>query len=182
MAETFLPEKLLQAAEKNPTINCKRISRRKSINRVPQLLRLEKNDPRDYEPLLVSLGPYHHGKKDLQCAENFKIKTLEMLVSDSGKDVDFFYTNVLELVNYARSCYVEDSTNSYDNPIFAQMMLLDACFIINFIVLHHDEERLEITGVHLGDLIYAVLWRDLLLLENQIPFQVLKKLVFFSIW
>lgn len=177
MSETILPEKLSQAAEKNPALKWKRRTR-KIINRVPQLLRLQKNDPRDFEPLLVSLGPYHHGKTELQSTENFKIKTLEMFASETGKDVYFFYCKVFELVNFARSCYVEGSTDEYDDQSFTQMMLLDACFIINFIVLHHDEDRLEITGVHLGDLVYAVLWRDLLLLENQIPFQVLKKLVF----
>ncbi|XP_027157303.1 UPF0481 protein At3g47200-like isoform X1 [Coffea eugenioides] len=148
------------------------------MQKVPPLLRLDKNNQQDYDPLVVSLGPYHHGKEELQSAEDFKLIALEMFVADSGHDVLFFYFKVLQLVNDARNCYFEDSTKKYDDETFAQMMLLDACFIINDIISRcKSGANFYITRYCLGDLASEIVLRDMFLLENQIPFWLLKFLM-----
>nr|XP_027071854.1 uncharacterized protein LOC113696673 [Coffea arabica] len=101
-----------------------------------------------------------------------------MFVADSGHDVLFFYFKVLQLVNDARNCYFEDSTKKYDDETFAQMMLLDACFIINDIISRcKSGANFYITRYCLGDLASAIVLRDMFLLENQIPFWLLKFLM-----
>ncbi|XP_027151910.1 UPF0481 protein At3g47200-like [Coffea eugenioides] len=170
-----IPEKLLQIVTGRPRENhdlgC-------PMQKVPPLLRLDKNNQQDYDPLVVCLGPYHHGKEELQSAEEFKLIALEMFVADSGHDVLFFYFKVLQLVNDARNCYFEDSTKKYDDEKFAQMMLLDACFIINDIISRcKSGANFYITRYCLGDLASAIVLRDMFLLENQIPFWLLKFLM-----
>ncbi|KAL3533636.1 hypothetical protein ACH5RR_007157 [Cinchona calisaya] len=170
-----IPEKLSQIVNGKQRENKNYLGRQ--MQKVPPLLRLDKNNQQDYDPLAVSLGPYHHGKEELQLAEDFKLTALEMFVDGSGQDVLFFYSQMLRLVNDSRNCYIQDSTNKYDDPTFAQMMLLDACFIINSIVQTKIYTNFYITRYHLGDLLSAIVVRDLFLLENQIPFWIVKFLM-----
>ncbi|KAH0712530.1 hypothetical protein KY289_008489 [Solanum tuberosum] len=130
-------------------------------------------------PKVVSLGPYHHGKTELQLAENFKHIALEMFVSGSSKDVAYFNNKILEVVDNARSCYVDGSTDKYNDHEFALTMLLDACFIINHIELSTTDtyNKLRTTRHHLGMLALSTTVCDMFLLEDQIPFWILKLLI-----
>ncbi|CDP19174.1 unnamed protein product [Coffea canephora] len=67
------------------------------MQKVPPLLRLDKNNQQDYDPLVVSLEPYHCGKEKLQSAEDFKFIALEMFVADSGHDVLFSISRYFNL-------------------------------------------------------------------------------------
>ncbi|WMV55289.1 hypothetical protein MTR67_048674 [Solanum verrucosum] len=84
-----------------------------------------------------------------------------------------------EVVENARSCYVDGSTDKYNDHEFALMMLLDACFIINHIELSTTDtyNKLRTTRHHLGMLALSTTIRDMFLLENQIPFWILKLLI-----
>ena len=53
--------------------------RRRRIEKVPQTLRLM--NQKEYDPLVVSFGPYHHGKEELRLAEEFKRTCLPIYVS-----------------------------------------------------------------------------------------------------
>ncbi|XP_072968021.1 UPF0481 protein At3g47200-like [Typha angustifolia] len=70
----------------------------------------------------------------------------------------------------ARRCYSEDI--KLEKPEFVQMMVLDACFIIEF--LFKLDLEVNISDVCFG--VYQFIDTDLLLLENQIPFFIIKKL------
>ncbi|KAL3533638.1 hypothetical protein ACH5RR_007159 [Cinchona calisaya] len=137
------------------------------MQKVPPVLRLDRNNLQDYDPLVVSLGPYHHGKKELQLAEDFKPTALKMFVNGSSRDA----LQGLQL-NDARNCYIED-----DDPKLAQMMLLDACFIINYIVAIKSDPKDCTTRRRLGELAFGIVLRDMFLLENQIPLWIVKLLI-----
>ncbi|KAK2995069.1 hypothetical protein RJ640_028239 [Escallonia rubra] len=108
--------------------------RRRIIHRISPLLRANKSNEKEYDPLVVSLGPYHHNKGELQLAEKFKPRALLEYVSGcDGKSIQDLYNKVLEMVDIARSCYVEGSTDDYRDEKFSRMMLLDACFILTII-------------------------------------------------
>ena len=51
---------------------------------------------------MVSLGPYHHGKPELQFVENLKPMVARVFVSDNGKSMDIFYNKVLLMVDETR--------------------------------------------------------------------------------
>ncbi|XP_059298144.1 UPF0481 protein At3g47200-like [Lycium ferocissimum] len=152
---------------------------RRRIQKVVPLLKMDEYNRHEYDPKVVSLGPYHQGKPELQLAEDFKHIALEMFVSGSSKDVTYFYNKILEVVDNARSCYVDGSTDKYNDHEFALMMLLDACFIINHIELSTSDRynKLRTTRHHLGMLALSTTVRDMFLLENQIPLWILKLLI-----
>ncbi|XP_060184677.1 UPF0481 protein At3g47200-like [Lycium barbarum] len=157
-------------------------SRRRQIPKVPLFMRIDNQKSDDYDPKVVSLGPYHHGKPELNFVEDFKPKALQMFIHGSNKDQDFFLEKILGENDDFRSCYLEEFANKYDDYEFARMMLLDACFILNDIEISakwtpNSASKQNDTIKHLGIAIYLITRRDLYLLENQVPFRVLKLLI-----
>ncbi|KAK3019467.1 hypothetical protein RJ639_005151 [Escallonia herrerae] len=184
---------------------------RRIIHKISPMLRTDKSNEKEYDPVVVSLGPYHHNKGELQLAEKFKPRTLLMfLASCPGKTIDDLCERVLAMVDIARSCYVEGSTDAYDDKEFSRMMLLDACFILSVICSEIFQRRYmgnqtlptkntnfqltpslgardqkEVDPVvllyheHLGALGWANIFRDMFLLENQVPYEVLRVLINF---
>ncbi|XVE82025.1 hypothetical protein DITRI_Ditri15bG0113800 [Diplodiscus trichospermus] len=130
------------------------------------------------KPELVSIGPYHWGKN--LPLDKYKYSILEQYLSrtkNQGKDICFFVPHMISLEPRARRCYSVDF-GSMSNSEFVEIMLVDACFIIE--VLRHFGRSEELVDGSSFFLIepwqIPILVRDLLLLENQIPFFILDKL------
>ncbi|KAL0377207.1 UNVERIFIED_CONTAM: hypothetical protein Scaly_0838300 [Sesamum calycinum] len=148
---------------------------------LPLLLKEEKNKE-DYIPKAVSIGPYHHGQEELHLAEAFKPKAVQMFVYGGERIRDFYYSNVFARIGEIRSCYEEGSTDKYSDRKLAKMMLYDACFIIVRIEANMPMDRIGwrmnmkygTMVENLGRLNMALSHRDLLLLENQIPYWIVK--------
>ncbi|KAH7853315.1 hypothetical protein Vadar_001071 [Vaccinium darrowii] len=156
--------------------------RKRRIEKVPLTMRRDEKTKGYFDPMVVSIGPYHHGKKDLQMAERIKPIVAELFISRSGRSMDEFRKNVLGIVDDARSCYIEGSTDVYSDKEFAEMMLLDGLFVSAFIEYTtpgygDDTFQYELTE-HLGKHdTYLVAGDIMSLLENQLPFQVLELLM-----
>ncbi|KAK4421641.1 hypothetical protein Salat_2114700 [Sesamum alatum] len=150
----------------------------RKIHKVPQLLRQGEHNSDAYDPKVVSFGPYHYGKPELQLCQEAKHFVLQMFVEGGGKSREFFHQGVLEVISDARSCYVEGSTDFYTDEHFAEMMLLDACFLIYYLKIGPQNQlsRLLIYN-RLGGLVLSLVGRDIFLLENQIPLQILMLLI-----
>ncbi|KAJ6294903.1 hypothetical protein OIU76_022899 [Salix suchowensis] len=136
------------------------------VPRVPSEFRKIKENSDCYEPTVVSIGPYHHGKENLEEMEKLKAKMAGQFVSYSRQAAEEMYSKVKELVSDARQCYAEESTRQFDDEKFTQMMFLDGYFIVQVVFKQLETQKLrkdEVTSVT----------RDLFLLENQLPFQVL---------
>ncbi|KAG6743726.1 hypothetical protein POTOM_052427 [Populus tomentosa] len=127
-----------------------------------------------YSPLMVSIGPYHSPghHNNLREEEIPKVSMARQFIQDSGKNIELVYREVEKGIQNAREFYNEIDMKGYDDEQFTRMMFLDGCFILQFIhCVTHKYENLEMT-----DRQVAAVKRDLLLLENQIPFTVLKSL------
>ncbi|KAL0377217.1 UNVERIFIED_CONTAM: hypothetical protein Scaly_0839300 [Sesamum calycinum] len=160
------------------------------MQKVPPLLLEEEKNKEDYIPKVVSIGPYHHGKPKLRLAEAFKPNAVQMFV-EGGKPSRDFYSNVYAKIGEIRSCYEEGSTDAYSDCKLAEMMLYDACFIIvrietNMPAKHNGEmsrigaqmdTKYRTMAENLGRLNMALSHRDLLLVENQIPFWIVKDFI-----
>ncbi|KAJ0582631.1 hypothetical protein HanHA300_Chr04g0154311 [Helianthus annuus] len=158
----------------------KRSQRR--IERVPPLIfkcEKGKRNQECYEPAVVSLGPYHHNQTELAQAEKYKLITLEEFrLSCTKITMGDLYNKVFEVVEEARNCYIDGSTDGYTDEEFARMMLRDACFVLFFIeCISCAKNKVLLNNEHLGALGFANVVRDIFLLENQIPFVVLKVLL-----
>ncbi|KAM1114296.1 UPF0481 protein At3g47200-like [Malus sylvestris] len=167
--ERFASQIKRELSEKLPELNptC--------IFRVPQ--KLVRDNENVFVPQMVSIGPYHHGGKKLQGMEQVKHWYLQGLL-DCKPTPDTSLVSLVELVKairsmeeFLRSCYNEKlDLNSYD---FVKMMVVDGCFIIRFLRM---DNRFEQPGnddpVFRVPRVYSAVKKDLLLLENQLPWKV----------
>ena len=172
------------------------------IYKVPKKLRQVNKEA--YTPKLISIGPFHHGEKDLwgekelRDEENENVpRDMEMLKVRYFKD--FCYRTgkcqkeiariIEENEVKIRHCYAEISKlNSED---FVKMVLVDSTFIIElFLRNQENEKRIQENEPLLKndakkedeeDYILSKPWleegikQDLMLLENQLPFFILKE-------
>ncbi|XP_078160577.1 UPF0481 protein At3g47200-like [Carex rostrata] len=125
-----------------------------------------------YEPRMVSIGPYHRGHEDLKCMEHEKLWYVrKMLCENSDVTLDNYVEVLRKWEPAARRCYYE-SVEKMDSNEFVEMLLYDACFIIQLIVNWSFPD---------SDILFGISWNipliksDLLMLENQIPFFVLQR-------
>ncbi|KAB1224341.1 GDSL esterase/lipase CPRD49 [Morella rubra] len=139
--------------------------------------RLRKVNEACYEPALLAIGPYHHGKDGLALMEEQKLRYLQsMLNRRNEKSVEKYIMALRELEGRARSCYAECFSLNTDE--FAEMMLLDGCFIIElFRKFGMGNLRDKCDPIFQTCWMLSGLVHDLLLLENQLPFFVLTRML-----
>ncbi|KAA8517221.1 hypothetical protein F0562_017527 [Nyssa sinensis] len=145
------------------------------IPKVPNKLRDKMGFTSYYEPSVVSIGPYHH--KNLNEMEAVKERAVILFFNlNEGKRITLdgeLITDFAKKIKEFRNWYEKDSTKEMNEMEFIKMMLLDGCFIIMFIhcIIFSTMEKLGMTK----DTVKSV-QQDILILENQLPFQVLEKL------
>ncbi|CAM8910406.1 unnamed protein product [Rhodiola kirilowii] len=150
-----------------------------SIFKVPQSL-IEINGVKTYHPQIVSIGPYHHNKPHLQMIQEHKWTYLKSLVTRTQETLNLGLEDYLRAIHplesKARDSYSEQLVR-YTVDEFVEMMVLDGCFIIELfrkvgsIIVVMDEDDPVCMSWIIGFLI-----RDLLLLENQVPYFILQSL------
>ncbi|KAG1334140.1 putative UPF0481 protein [Cocos nucifera] len=150
-----------------------------TIFRVPPNMRC--GDQGAYEPKLVSIGPYHRGKsEDLKAMEELKWRLLHHYLSrvpNGSKNEGL--RKMKDLEEAARDCYSE--VIDMDSDQFVEMLLLDGCFLVQLLINLADCEALQAT--ELGSPPLNRMWcqglisRDLLLLENQLPYFIVEHLL-----
>ncbi|KAI6685276.1 hypothetical protein NL676_031189 [Syzygium grande] len=122
-----------------------------------------------YQPHIVSIGPFHHGKPKYQMIQEHKRRFLSNLLSQSEN----------------RRVVLKDlfeATLEFNGQDLIWMMVLDGCFIIELLckvgrMVPADPNDPLVTMAW----ILPSLMRDLLRLENQIPYFVLQKLFDLSV-
>nr|GMD31420.1 UPF0481 protein At3g47200-like [Ipomoea batatas]GME10914.1 UPF0481 protein At3g47200-like [Ipomoea batatas] len=170
------------------------LGNKKRIHKIPPHLRSKEDSDYVYDPKVVSIGPYHHGKPELQLVQRIKHKVLDNFISNSSssqqkQDYEFYFKKMLEVVHRARSCYIMESISEFDDLEFAEMMLLDGCFLLNHFLVTTDYgddfarareyySPLDITTLMTIDVAAGIIFteRDTILLENQIPLWIIKLL------
>ncbi|KAJ9185373.1 hypothetical protein P3X46_005015 [Hevea brasiliensis] len=144
------------------------------VFKVPNHLRSVNDDP--YEPQIVAIGPLHHGKPHLIAMEEHKLRYLRSFLLRSDESVSRYVQIILDLEVNARNSYAEPVSHTTEN--FVEMMLLDGCFIIEFLCRMYRFDPIDRIDVIIGsNHMLNRLMVDLLLLENQLPLFILKLLV-----
>jgi hypothetical protein len=140
--------------------------------KVPPTLRDIQQNSDCYDPSVVSIGPYHHGKKKLEEMEKLKETYARQFVKDKDKPNEQIYGKVEAVLSIARNSYPEDVTYNLNDEKFNKMMFIDGCFILQF--MHYLIGENEVLKMSDQQIFHVK--RDLLLLENQLPFAVLHSL------
>ncbi|GMN56207.1 hypothetical protein TIFTF001_025325 [Ficus carica] len=150
------------------------------IHRIPRNLRKVNED--SYTPQLISIGPFHHGKPEFKAMDSHKDKYKEELFkripggeSSKRDEIEKRIKNFIsESAEDIRGRYA--GTIDLQDPLFEEMILRDACFILEIF------QRNDFLEESMTDYILSTPWLrkavklDLLLLENQLPFDVLQQL------
>ncbi|KAL2502627.1 Plant protein of unknown function [Forsythia ovata] len=129
-----------------------------------------------YQPQIVSIGPYHHGKQHFKMIEEHKwryLGNLLMRTQSKGLSLEDYLKAVQPLEKKARECYSE--TIELGTHEFVEMLVLDGCFVIELFRITGS-----VVGIEVDDPLFRLSWlypfflRDLIRLENQIPFFILE--------
>lgn len=202
MPPLFRPRKLQQMGEndrlKNPSIPIEKLRQdiliiirddletsfrsQQCIYEVPSALRDRKVDA--YTPRVISIGPIHHYSEKLVAMEIQKRRHLkEFCRRRVEREQEGLLETLLRTISgqedHIRRCYAADSSKLSGDQ-FVMMVLLDAVFILELFL--RNEEYLGDNSKYQDDFIIGQPWlrtairRDLILLENQLPFSTLNDL------
>ncbi|XP_059641607.1 UPF0481 protein At3g47200-like [Cornus florida] len=143
------------------------------IYRVPKRMREINEDA--YTPGELSIGPFHRGKEHLQAMEEFKPRYFQSFLNRTDRMTLKSCIRVAkEWEEKARSYYAESIKLSSDE--FVKMVLLDSSFIIE--VIWRCKFCIDQNTSYLNRKIWmSSLERDMILIENQLPFFILEGLM-----
>ncbi|XP_042419368.1 UPF0481 protein At3g47200-like [Zingiber officinale] len=136
-------------------------------------------EPGAYDPMIVSLGPYHHHQPRLQASTN-QLKRLllnKLLEKGHEKSLRNYLILIKENETKVRNTYSEPPIDICEEQ-FVEMMLLDSVFVIMILWFWKNDglEAIEDPIFRSGQRILILLARDMLLVENQLPFFLLEAL------
>ncbi|XP_068644595.1 UPF0481 protein At3g47200-like isoform X2 [Aristolochia californica] len=160
-----------------------------SIYRVPPHL-LQRNE-KVYKPSLVSIGPYHHGQAELKPMDEHKLRALRQFLNRSKRTLNDMKRSLREDVVQLMDSYEELDEDWKVEEKFLELMILDGCFVLEILRLYEihsiwgQSPPFGYNDYSPGDPIYGgrgksiilTLVEDILLLENQLPFLVLERLL-----
>ncbi|XP_059437588.1 UPF0481 protein At3g47200-like [Corylus avellana] len=143
------------------------------IYKVPDIMRRVQR--KAYQPNVISIGPYHHGVERLEAMEKLKLKFVCRLFDQNGLELDLVKNALGKLEEEARICYSEEKEIRLGKDGFVEMMLVDGCFVVELLreVWRRESEH-QIPFIQRWML--PIFRRDLIMLENQLPFFVLSEL------
>ncbi|PWA98303.1 hypothetical protein CTI12_AA021170 [Artemisia annua] len=144
-----------------------------SIYMVPSVYR--DISPTSFTPRVVSIGPLHHEDKHLKGFEVQKATYLHNLLHNLLSSLGYTpeqilkecVTKVTDSLNQIKACYIGIKTS--DSKL-VKLMVTDACFILAFIY----NRKFRYCSLGQNNSLFAQIYHDMVLIENQIPFFVLK--------
>ncbi|XP_062175755.1 UPF0481 protein At3g47200-like [Alnus glutinosa] len=151
-----------------------------SIFRVPD--RLRRHNEKAFEPELVSIGPFHHGKEKLQAMEKIKLWYLHCLIDrapTTRTTLKCFVEAIGRIEQECRACYAEEIL--VPKKDFIEMLVVDGCFILELY-----RKGLGQLQPDIEDPVFCMPWMywrladDVMLLENQLPWCVLDCLFYLT--
>ncbi|XVF57178.1 hypothetical protein PTKIN_Ptkin06aG0183000 [Pterospermum kingtungense] len=147
------------------------------ISRAPPQLR--QVNERAFEPQIISIGPYHPGQH--QTMESHKGRYLRNFLGGpvarhrgtAHEILNSFVSYAIGMEERARNCY--EGTLNMSSAEFVMMMVLDGLFVVELLrKFYYYELRGENDDIFKRNLNLTIIAHDLLLLENQLPFFLLK--------
>ncbi|MED6110823.1 hypothetical protein PIB30_046378 [Stylosanthes scabra] len=159
------------------------------IQRVASHLRKREYFANHYQPQLVSFGPIHHGDQNLKLGEKYKLMWLAMYLDRYNQSAKTLYERILEDIAQLKNLFEEDLFDKFgfgitvggggflDDEKISWMLVVDGCALLH-ILEHGKLDRFDNDNelkIKLDQLI--LVRQDVLLLENQLPREVLVKLL-----
>ncbi|KAL4315252.1 hypothetical protein AHAS_Ahas15G0166500 [Arachis hypogaea] len=182
MADEKLNARMAQLWEQTFQENGPSSSPNVKIQKIPPFLRQNTNFFQYCLPKMISFGPIHYRRKNLKLGQEFKILWASFYIQNLEKKQGFskehtfkkLHEKVENDIGLLRNLFSEDVTRSYDDEELTWMLLVDGCALLYYIN-NVDDQNPNVLRLKLDQLMYT--WRDILLLENQLPLRLLELLV-----
>ncbi|KAJ0007211.1 hypothetical protein Pint_30231 [Pistacia integerrima] len=130
------------------------------------------SDPESYTPHQVAIGPYHHWRPELfemgRCKLVAAKRTQKQLQCLKFQDL---VQQLIKLEPKIRACY--HKFLDFSGETLTWMMAIDASFLLDFLQIYVIREGKTLSR-------HNAILRDIVMLENQIPFFILKKMLEFQ--
>ncbi|KAK7287145.1 hypothetical protein RIF29_00219 [Crotalaria pallida] len=147
-------------------------NKRPKIQRVPPYMEgmgLKKY----FNPKLISFGLFHHGQYDTIVGEQYKLMWTAMYLKDTNQSHRDLYNKINSHYSELKDSFIIDDSTIYHRENIVSICMLDGCSILRVLDksgnYNNPEQELKVSFDQL-----IQVHQDMLLLENQIPFQVLK--------
>ncbi|XP_048129771.1 putative UPF0481 protein At3g02645 [Rhodamnia argentea] len=158
-----------------------------SIFSVPKVLK--SSDPDLYTPQQVAIGPYYHWCPEMYEMESYKLAAAKRFQKQLQR-IEFknLVEELVKLESRVRACY--HKYLDFNGETLAWMMAIDASFLLEFLQVYAIKEGKMLSRVssrmsHLVDhagrkSAHNAILRDIVMLENQIPLFILRKMLEFQ--
>ncbi|XP_057742976.1 UPF0481 protein At3g47200-like isoform X2 [Arachis stenosperma] len=155
------------------------------IQRIPRFLWRRNPKFVDYycsPPQMISFGPIHHQLEVTNLKRGHQLKTswanrylekMKMYGDENNNPIVSLYATVESNVGRMRKLFSQDVIRNYDDRKLADMLFVDGCALL-FFMGTVDEKDPESLNLKLNQLMYV--WTDMILLENQLPMELLELL------
>ncbi|RZC50321.1 hypothetical protein C5167_018744 [Papaver somniferum] len=157
-------------------------NKQQPIFKLPSSLKM--GNVKAYEPQVVSIGPYHNGKPHLIKMEIHKKRALVHFIKRSGVPLETYINELMKVVDELKSSYAQlDKEWIDDDKKFIELMIVDGCFLLEFLAVGtkvsiDDYARSDpMFSFHGKTVNYDSAIKDLLTVENQLPYLVLTTLL-----
>ncbi|KAK7340730.1 hypothetical protein VNO77_21441 [Canavalia gladiata] len=158
-----------------------------SIFNVPKPLMA--SDPDSYIPQQVAIGPYHFGRQELHEMERYKLASAKRFQNQlQSLRLEQIIGQLIRLEHRIRACY--HKYLNFNSETLVWTMVIDASFLFEFLQVYTIQDGTMMPGVssrmsHLVDfagrkVAHNAILKDMVMLENQIPLFVLRKILEFK--
>ncbi|GAU33108.1 hypothetical protein TSUD_259590 [Trifolium subterraneum] len=153
-----------------------------SIFNVPKLLMA--SDPNSYVPQQVAIGPYHYWRQELYEMQSHKLASTKRFQKQiQNLKLDNFVDQLTKFEQKIRACYHKFLDLNGETLVW--MMIVDASFLLEFLQYYAmKEETKKLISSHMSHVGRKLspngILRDIVMLENQIPLFVLRKMLEFK--
>ncbi|KAK5786254.1 hypothetical protein PVK06_040887 [Gossypium arboreum] len=125
-----------------------------------------------FEPQIISIGAYHHGKPHFEAMEREKLHYLDS-IRQQTEGLEHYIAAYMSIEQFVWDSYAEHDHKERDK--FGAIIVLDGLFVVQlFLKVMDPKLREENDALFKQNLNLSIVAQDLLLLENQLPFRVLE--------
>ncbi|XP_047170210.1 uncharacterized protein LOC124838605 [Vigna umbellata] len=145
------------------------------IQKVASYLRDREHWKKHYLPRLVSIGLIDHGKRKLELGEKYKLMWTAKYLERTKQDGQTLYQKIASNIEQLKERFADDVISDFggDNEKLSWILFVDGCSLLQ-ILEKADLKNPKEMNLKVDQLVLVC--HDVLLLENQLPYEVLKLL------
>ncbi|TVU31391.1 hypothetical protein EJB05_23075, partial [Eragrostis curvula] len=152
----------------------------KKIHRYPASIQSLCLSERYTVPMVVAIGPYHHGRDPLKKTEIVKHVAAYNCIRISRRSVQEMYVAVVAKAHDVRRLYDKDVVEDITDKDLLPMMFYDACFLVLYMLsMSEPEAEIDDSLCKFFDANDNEIYHDIMLLENQLPWPIVQTVMEF---